>query len=265
MYAFNYHRPKSVSEASGLAGSLGESKIVAGGMTLLPTMKQRLASPSDLVDLSKIDDLRGIHVSNGVVSIGAMMRHVEVATSAEIKKALPALAELAGMIGDPAVRNRGTIGGSVANNDPAADYPAACLALGATIHTNKRSIAADDYFVGMFETALETGEIITKISFPVADKANYQKFRHPASRYALTGVFVAQKGGHVRVAVTGAGSNGVFRATALEKALEAKFVPQSLDGLSISADGLNTDIHADAAYRAHLVVVLAKRAVVALG
>jgi aerobic carbon-monoxide dehydrogenase medium subunit len=263
MYAFNYHRPNSLNEASKLAGSLDEGKIIAGGMTLLPTMKQRLAAPSDLVALDKIDDLRGIAVKDGVVSIGAMTRHVEVATSAEIKKALPALAELAGMIGDPAVRNRGTIGGSIANNDPAADYPSACLALGATIHTTKRDIKADDYFLGLFETALEPGEIITKISFPVADKANYQKFRHPASRYALTGVFVAQKAGKVRVAVTGAGENGVFRATSLEQALEAQFSPAALEGKSLSAEGLNTDIHADAAYRAHLIVVLAKRAVAA--
>lgn len=263
MYAFNYHRPTSLADAAGLADSLSEGKIVAGGMTLLPTMKQRLAAPSDLVDLSKIDDLRGIGVKDGVVTIGAMTRHVEVATSAEVKKALPALAELAGMIGDPAVRNRGTIGGSVANNDPAADYPSACLALGATIHTNKRAIAADDYFVGLFETALEAGEIITKISFPVADKANYQKFRHPASRYALTGVFVAKKGDNVRVAVTGAGENGVFRASELEKVLEAQFSPAALEGKKVSADGLNTDIHADAAYRAHLIVVLTKRAVAA--
>jgi carbon-monoxide dehydrogenase medium subunit len=242
---------------------MAEGKIVAGGMTLLPTMKQRLAAPSDLVDLTKINDLRGIHVGNGVVTIGAMTRHVEVATSAEVQKALPALAALAGMIGDPAVRNRGTMGGSVANNDPAADYPAACLALGATIHTSTRAIAADDYFVGMFETALQPGEIITKISFPIPDKANYQKFRHPASRYALTGVFVAKKGNDVRVAVTGASENGVFRATELEKALASNFTAAALEGKTMPATGLNNDIHADAAYRAHLIVVLAKRAVAA--
>jgi carbon-monoxide dehydrogenase medium subunit len=242
---------------------MAEGKIVAGGMTLLPTMKQRLAAPSDLVDLAKINDLRGIHVGNGVVTIGAMTRHVEVATSAEVQKALPALAALAGMIGDPAVRNRGTMGGSVANNDPAADYPAACLALGATIHTSTRAIAADDYFVGMFETALQPGEIITKISFPIPDKANYQKFRHPASRYALTGVFVAKKGNDVRVAVTGASENGVFRATELEKALASNFTAAALEGKAMPATGLNNDIHADAAYRAHLIVVLAKRAVAA--
>ncbi len=263
MYEFNYHRPSSVTEAAALAGKLDDGKIIAGGMTLLPTMKQRLASPSDIVDLGRLDDLRGISVKDGVVTIGAMTRHVDVATSADVQRALPALAELAGMIGDPAVRNRGTMGGSVANNDPSADYPSACLALGATIHTNKRAIAADDYFQGMFETALEPGEILTKISFPVPDKANYQKFRHPASRYAIVGVFVAKKGADVRVAVTGAGADGVFRATNLEAALKANFSAGALDGQVISADGLNTDIHADAAYRAHLIVVMAKRAVAA--
>ena len=261
MYPFNYHRPGTLADAVKLAGA-DEAKIMAGGMTRLPTMKQRLAAPSDIVDLNGLG-LSGITVASGKVTIGAMTRHVDVATSADVQRALPALAELAGMIGDPAVRNRGTMGGSVANNDPSADYPSACLALGATIHTNKRAIAADDYFQGMFETALEPGEILTKISFPVPDKANYQKFRHPASRYAIVGVFVAKKGADVRVAVTGAGADGVFRATNLEAALKANFSAGALDGQVISADGLNTDIHADAAYRAHLIVVMAKRAVAA--
>jgi carbon-monoxide dehydrogenase medium subunit len=263
MYAFNYHKPATVAEAASLAGKHADGKLLAGGMTLLPTMKQRLASPSDIIDLSKVGDMRGIEVKDGVVTIKALTRHVTVATSADVQKAIPALAELAGMIGDPAVRNRGTIGGSVANNDPAADYPSACLALGATIHTNKRSIPADDFFVGLFETALGEGEIITSISFPVPDKANYQKFRNPASRYAIVGVFVAKKGSDVRVAVTGAGDAGVFRQKDFEAALKANFSPAALDGKSQSADGLNSDIHADAEYRAHLIGVMAKRAVAA--
>ena len=263
MYEFAYHRPGSVAEAAKLVGDHADCKLLAGGQTLLPTMKQRLAGPSDIIDLSRLDDLRGISVKDGVVTIKALTRHAAVATSAEVKAAIPALAELAGMIGDPAVRNKGTIGGSVANNDPAADYPSACLALGATITTNKRAIKADDFFQGMFETALEEGEIITSISFPVPEKANYQKFRNPASRYALVGVFVAKTGGHVRVAVTGAGASGVFRVADFEAALEANFSPAALDGKSVSASGLNSDIHADAEYRAHLITVMAKRAVAA--
>ena len=265
MYEFAYHRPGSVAEAAKLAGDHTDGKLLAGGQTLLPTMKQRLAGPSDIIDLSRLDDLRGISVKDGVVTIKALTRHAAVATSAEVKAAIPALAELAGMIGDPAVRNKGTIGGSVANNDPAADYPSACLALGATITTNTRAIKADDFFKGMFETALEEGEIITSISFPVPEKANYQKFRNPASRYALVGVFVAKTGGHVRVAVTGAGASGVFRVADFEAALEANFAPAALDGKSVSAEGLNSDIHADAEYRAHLITVMAKRAVAAAG
>ncbi len=263
MYAFHYHRPASVSEATSLASQHAEGKILAGGMTLLPTMKQRLAGPSDLIDLSKLDELRGIEVKDGVVTIKAMTRHVTVATSPEVRKAMPALAEMAGMIGDPAVRNKGTIGGSVANNDPAADYPSACLAIGATIHTSKRSIKADDFFTGLFETALEDGEIITSISFPIADKANYQKFRNPASRYAIVGVFVVKRGSEVRVAVTGAGNKGVFRAKDFEAALAANFSPAALDGKSVPASQLNSDIHADADYRSHLISVIAKRAVAA--
>ena len=265
MYAFTYHKPASLAEAASLAGKHAEGKVMAGGMTLLPTMKQRLASPSDIIDMGKLDELRGIKVDGGFVVIGAMTRHVAVATSDAVKKAIPALAALAGGIGDPAVRNRGTIGGSVANNDPAADYPAACLALGATITTNKRSIAADDFFTGLFETALGEGEIITSITFPIPDKANYQKFRNPASRYAIVGVFVAKKGSNVRVAVTGAGSSGVFRQKDFEAALSANFSASALDGKSQSQSGLNTDIHADAEYRAHLIGVMAKRAVAAAG
>ncbi len=265
MYAFTYHKPASVSEAASLAAKHADGKILAGGMTLLPTMKQRLASPTDIIDMGKLDELRGIKVEGGAVVIGAMTRHVTVATSAEVKKAIPALAALAGGIGDPAVRNKGTCGGSIANNDPAADYPSACLALGATITTNKRAIKADDFFTGLFETALGEGEIITSISFPIPDKANYQKFRNPASRYAIVGVFVAKKGADVRVAVTGAGSSGVFRQKDFEAALKANFSAAALDGKTQSPDGLNSDIHADAEYRAHLIGVMAKRAVTAAG
>ena len=261
MYQFTYHRPDSPRKALNLAAKDGEAKFLAGGMTLLPTMKQRLASPAALIDLNRIDGLSGIELKGRNLVIGAMTRHVQVATSAVVKEKIPALADLAGMIGDPAVRNRGTIGGSVANNDPAADYPAACLALGATIITNKRKIAADEFFTGLFETALEEGEMITKISFPVPAKAAYEKFRNPASRYAIVGVFVAKRGKEVRVAVTGAGSNGVFRASAFEAALTAKFHSKSLEGVNAKAEGLNTDIHADAEYRAHLIGVMARRAV----
>ncbi len=265
MYAFNYHQPKTAAEAAALAAQHADGKILAGGMTLLPTMKQRLAAPSDIIDMGKLDELRGIKVANGVVTIGAMTRHAAVATSADVRKAIPALAALAGGIGDPAVRNKGTIGGSVANNDPAADYPAACLALGATITTNKRAVKAEDFFTGLFETALGEGEIITSVSFPVPDKANYQKFRNPASRYAIVGVFVAKKGADVKVAVTGAGSAGVFRQKDFEAALTADFSAAALDGKSQSKANLNTDIHADAEYRAHLIGVMTKRAVAGAG
>jgi aerobic carbon-monoxide dehydrogenase medium subunit len=262
MYDFNYHQPDSVEKAAALGN--GEAKFLAGGQTLLPTMKQRLASPSDIVDLGKVAGLAGITKNGNAIVIGAMTRHADVATNADVKAAIPALAALAGNIGDPQVRHRGTIGGSIANNDPAADYPSACLALGATITTNKRSLAADAYFTGLFETALEEGEIVTSISFPVPAKAAYQKFPNPASRYALVGVFVAQTSGGVRVAVTGAGSSGVFRVPAIEAALAANFNTAALDGIKVSADGINADIHADAAYRAHLIGVLARRAVASL-
>ncbi len=263
MYAFEYHRPTSVRQAASLLGKAEDAKVVAGGHTLLPTMKMRLAAPANLIDLSQIADLRGIERSARSVTIGAMTTHSEVADSAEVKEAIPALAELAGMIGDPAVRHRGTIGGSVANNDPAADYPAACLALAATIVTNKRKIPADEYFKGLFETALEEDEIVTAVSFPIPQKAGYMKFRNPASRYALVGVFVAKRADGIRVAVTGAGSNGVYRWTAAEEALAERFGAKSLEGLTHPAEGLNSDIHADAAYRAHLIGVMARRAVAA--
>lgn len=263
MYAFTYHRPTNVRAVTSLLAKAEDGKLLAGGHTLLPTMKLRLASPQNLIDLGAVEGLAGIEVKGRAVVIGATTRHADVATSPSVAEAIPALAELAGLIGDPAVRARGTIGGSVANNDPAADYPAACLALGATIVTNKRKIAADDFFTGLFDTALEEGEFITKVSFPIPARAAYVKFRNPASRYALVGVFVAKRGREVRVAVTGAGSGGVFRHKAAEEALAARFAPKSLDGVEISAKGLNGDIHASADYRAHLIGVLTKRAVAA--
>ena len=261
MYAFTYHRPETARKATNLVAKVEDAKFLAGGMTLLPTMKQRLAAPTALIDLSTAEDLRGVELKGRNIVIGAMTRHFDVANSQIVKEKIPALADLAGMIGDPAVRHRGTIGGSVANNDPAADYPSACMALNATIITNKRKIPADEFFVGLFETALEEGELIVKISFPIPSKAAYEKFRNPASRYAIVGVFVAKKGSVARVAVTGAGSGGVFRPNRLEAALTAKFHTKGLDGLSFPAEGLNTDIHADAEYRAHLIMVMTRRAV----
>jgi aerobic carbon-monoxide dehydrogenase medium subunit len=261
MYAFEYHRPTSVREAATLATRFEDSKFLAGGHTLLPTMKMRLAAPANLVDLGQIAELRGFERSDDSITIGAMTKHAEVASSSEIREIAPALAELAELIGDPHVRHRGTIGGSIANNDPSADYPAACLALNATIVTNKRRIAADDFFQGIFTTALEEGEIITSVSFQVPSQAAYAKFRNPASRYALVGVFVAKHGNEVRVAVTGAGSNGVFRVPEMEQALSQRFAAEALDGIAVPADGMNSDIHADTAYRAHLVGVMARRAV----
>ena len=263
MYPFTYQRPTSVRGAIAALGKADDAKLLAGGHTLLPTMKQRLASPATLIDLNKIEALAGIEVKGRNLVIGAMTRHADVATSAAVGEALPALAALAGMIGDPAVRSRGTIGGSLANNDPAADYPAAALALNATIITSRRKIAADEFFTGLFDTALEEGEIITKVSFPIPAKAAYQKFPNPASRYALVGVFVAKKGNAVRVAVTGAGSDGVFRHTKAEEALSTRFHVKSLEGINIAAKQLNSDIHASADYRAHLIGVLTRRAVAA--
>ena len=260
MYQFAYHRPASLAEAEKLFSAADDPKFLGGGPTLIPTLKQRLASPSDLIDLGGLKDLAGISVSGGVVTIGAATRHADVAASAEVRKAIPALADLAGWIGDPAVRHRGTIGGSIANADPSADYPAAIVALNATVHTSRRVIAADDFFTGMFETALHTGEIVTKVAFPVPEKAGYEKFRNPASRYAMVGVFVAKTAGGVRVAVTGAGPS-VFRQEAMEAALGKSFTPDAIAGIKVSPDGLNSDLHASAAYRAHLVTVMAKRAV----
>ena len=260
MYDFAYHRPKSLSEAMAALKGKPEGRAMSGGMTLIPTLKQRLAKPSDVVDLNGIKELAGIKVEGNGVTIGGMTRHADVASSADVKAAIPALAYLAGHIGDPQVRNRGTMGGSVANNDPAADYPAAVVALNATVTTNSRKITADDFFKGLFETALEDGELITAISFPKADKAGYMKFPNPASRYAMVGVFVAKTASGVRVAVTGAGPC-VFRVKAMEEALSKNFSSDAIKDIKVPADGLNSDIHGSAEYRAHLVTVMARRAV----
>jgi aerobic carbon-monoxide dehydrogenase medium subunit len=264
MYEFNYHKPTSLDEVANLLSANEEAKLVAGGMTLIPTLKLRLAKPSDLVDLAAIPSLRGIIDAGDALVIGAMTRHAEVERSPVVKQAIPALAAMAGMIGDPAVRNRGTIGGSISNNDPAADYPAALVALGATVQTTKRQIGAEDFFTGIFETALEPGEIVTAVRFPKTQTACYQKFRNPASRYAIVGVFVARTPGGVRVAVTGAGPC-VFRVPAMEAALAQSFTPDAIKDITIPDDGLNSDIHASAEYRAHLVGVMARRAVAGCG
>jgi carbon-monoxide dehydrogenase medium subunit len=261
MYNFTFHRPTTVRQAAGLLARNPEAKLLAGGHSLLPVMKQRLASPSALIDLALVEGLDGIEQKGRSIVIGAMARHVDVAKSPVVTAAMPGLAAVPGSVGDPQVRNRGTLGGSIANNDPNADYPAAVLGLGATIITNKRRIAADDFFTGMYSTALEDGEIIIRVSFPVAKKAAYEKFKHPASGFALVGVFVSKRGSDIRVAVTGAGSNGVFRVKSFEEALKKRFAAKSLEGMSIPATGMNADIHASPEYRAHLVGVLARRAV----
>lgn len=262
MYSLKYHRASSLDEAKSLLSQSEDPKIVAGGQTLIPTLKQRLASPSDLIDIANLPDFAGITVNGDTVSIKAGTKHFTVATSEDVKTKIPALAHLAGLIGDPHVRHMGTIGGSLANNDPSADYPAAVLGLNATVHTTDRQIAADDYFQGMFETALAEDEIITQVDFPSAEKAAYMKFPNPASRYAMVGVFVAKTSGGVRVAVTGAGSC-VFRVPEMEQALSANFAPDAVASIKVPADDLNSDIHGSAEYRAHLVTVMAKRAVAA--
>ncbi len=265
MTNFHYLRASQLDEAAAKVKGAQDGALMAGGMTLLPAVKLGLASPSDVVDLSGIDGLSSVSMDGDNVVIGAMTRHVDVANSDDVNGKIEALADLADGIGDRQVRNRGTIGGSIANNDPAADYPAACLALGATIITDQRSISADDFFTGLFSTALGEGEIITSVSFPVPDKAAYVKFPNPATRYALVGVFVASGSSGVRVAVTGAGQNGVFRSGELEAALGGSFSAGALDGVAIPSNGLATDIHAAADYRAHLIGVMAKRAVDACG
>ena len=258
MYAFTLERPTSLADAARLAAS--GSKVLAGGQTLLASMKQRLADPGKLADLGGVKELSGIKREGNAFVIGAMTRHLDVANHADIKAAIPALADLAAHIGDKQVRAMGTLGGSVANNDPAACYPSAVLALGATVHTTQRKIAADDFFQGMFATALKDGELITAISFPIPKKAAYMKFVQPASRFALVGVFVAQTDAGVRVAVTGA-ANGVFRHKGLEAALASSFTAASAASVKIDAADLNADIHASAAYRANLVSVQTQRAV----
>jgi carbon-monoxide dehydrogenase medium subunit len=263
MYDVHYHRPASLEDALNLLAGADEPKILAGGQTLLPTMKQHLAAPSDLVDIRKIPGIRGVRVEGGQLVIGAATTHAEVASNADVLKHIPSLACLAAGIGDPAVRHMGTIGGSIANNDPAADYPSAVLALNGTVVTNRRQIAAEDFFKGMFSTALEDGEIITAVRFAPPRRGGYAKFRNPASRYAMVGVYVAETSSGVRVAVTGAGENGVFRHPGLEAALASSFAADAVDGVTVSADGLLSDIHGDASYRAHLVKVMARRAVAA--
>ena len=260
MHPFNYHKASSVADATAKLAASTDSRLLAGGQTLIAAMKMRLSTPADVIDLGGIAELRGIKVEGANVTIGAMTTHATVAASKDIAKTMPALALLAGSIGDPMVRNMGTIGGSVANNDPAADYPAALVALGATVITSRRKIAAEQFFTGMFETALEPGEIITSIAFPVPKRAGYMKFKNPASRYAMVGVFVAETTSGVRVAVTGAGPC-VFRIPDMEKALGKSFAPAALTGVKVPSGDLNSDIHASAEYRAHLVGVMARRAV----
>lgn len=262
MYEFAYQRPQTLDEAAALLTECEDAKLIAGGQTLLPALKMRLAQPSDLIDLAAIPNLKGICRDGDRLVIGALTTHAAVAASAEVKAAIPALAALADGIGDPQVRNRGTLGGSVANNDPGADYPAAVLGLNATVITNQGEYAADDFFTGMFETALTPGEIVTAVSFPIPKRAGYQKFPNPASRYCLVAVMVADTADGVRVAVTGAGSC-VFRVPDMEQALAQNFAPAALEGLLIPADELNDDLHGSADYRAHLVTVMAKRAVAA--
>lgn len=264
MHNFVYRRPLSLNEAVHALSGSTEAKLLAGGHTLIPTLKHRLASPTDLVDLSGIGELSGISESGGAIVIGAMTTHAAVEHDAKVKAKIPALAALASGIGDAQVRNRGTIGGSIANNDPAADYPAGLVGLGATVKTNQREITADDFFTAMFETALEEKEIITSVSFPVPEKAGYAKFPNPASRYAVVGVMVSKGSGGVRVAVTGAAPS-VFRVKAMEDALSSNFSAAALDGITVPTTDLNADIHASAEYRAQLVIVMAKRAVEAAG
>jgi carbon-monoxide dehydrogenase medium subunit len=259
MYAFTFERPSSLADAGKLIAK-SNVKALAGGQSLVASLKLRLANPDQLVDLGGVAELAGIAKEGNGLKIGAMTRHADVASSADVKSVIPSLADLAGMIGDRQVRAMGTLGGSIANNDPAADYPAAVLALGATINTTKRKIAADDFFQGLFTTALEDGELITSVTFPQPKRAAYMKFKQPASRFALVGVFVAETANGVRVAVTG-GGNGVFRHPGLEQALAKSFTPQSAASVKIDAGDLSSDIHASAAYRANLVSVMAQRAV----
>jgi carbon-monoxide dehydrogenase medium subunit len=262
MHHTHYHRPASVAEAVKLLAEHPDDKVLAGGQSTLPSIKLGLLAPEGFIDLAGVGELKGIKVEGASLRIGAMTTHDAVARSQEVQSMIPALATLASGIGDRAVRNRGTLGGSLANSDPAACYPAGVLGLGATLHTDRRQIAADDYFKGLYETALAAGELITAVSFPKPEKAAWIKFRQPASRFSIVGVFVAKTAGGVRVAVTGAGPCA-FRVKSLEDKLNAKFAPESCDGVTIPPDGLNSDLHGSAAYRAHLIGVLTKRAVAA--
>jgi aerobic carbon-monoxide dehydrogenase medium subunit len=264
MHHTHYHRPTSVADAVKLIGQHPDDKLLAGGQSMLPSMRLGLASIEGFIDLSAIPDLTGIRVDGSTIRIGAMTTHATVAASKDVRTRIPALATLAEGIGDRQVRNRGTIGGSLANSDPAACYPAALLGLNGTVHTNARQIGADQWFKGLYETALAPGEIITAVSFQVPEKAGYMKFKQPASRFAIVGVFVAKTAGGVRVAVTGAGAHA-FRVKALEDRLNAKWAPESCDGVTVSPDGLNSDLHGSAEYRAHLIPVMARRAVMAAG
>lgn len=264
MYETKYHKAASVEEAISLWKNAEDGNYLAGGQTLIPTMKARLAAPSDVVDVSRIEAISGVCIDGDVISIGAATTHSEVERNTDLRALCPALADLAGNIGDPAVRNRGTLGGSIANNDPAADYPAAMVGLNAVILTDAREIAADDFFDGMFTTALEDGEMILSVRFAAPAKAAYAKFPNPASRYAMCGVFVAVADG-VRVGVTGAGNDGVFRASDMEVALEETFSPDALEGIVPEAGDMLSDLHGDGVYRANLVNIMAKRAVLAAG
>lgn len=262
MHPFQLHKASSAAQAATLLAGKADGKFLAGGQSLIAAMKLRLNAPTDLVDLAAAADLRGIKSDGKTVTIGAMTTHADVAASAEVRKAIPALASLAAGIGDRQVRNAGTIGGSLANNDPAADYPAAVMGLGASVHTNKRAIPADQFFRGMFDTALESGELITSVSFPVPQRAAYIKFKNPASRFAIIGVMAAQTAAGARVAVTGGGS-GVFRVADMEKALTGNWSAAAIASIKVAASGLSSDLHGSAEYRAHLVGVMAQRAVTA--
>jgi aerobic carbon-monoxide dehydrogenase medium subunit len=260
MYDFNYHKPRTIEEAIGLFATAEDAVYLAGGHTLIPAMKVRLRAPTDVIDLSEIDGLSGIREETGALVIGALATHDSVATSDIVARAVPALNDLAAGIGDAQIRNRGTIGGSVANNDPAADYPAALLALGATITTDRREIRAEDFFSAMFDTALGEGELIQSVSFPIVESAAYVKFPNPASRYATVGVFISRHGGQASVAITGA-APGVFLCREMGQALSGNFTQTALDSVRLDVDEMNSDMHASAEYRAHLCVVMAKRAV----
>ncbi|MBH97264.1 MAG: carbon monoxide dehydrogenase [Rhodospirillaceae bacterium] len=263
MYDFSYKRPTSLSDAAEMSEQAEDGSFLAGGMTLIPALKLRLASPSILIDLGGVQDLTGISQENNTLTVRAMTKHADVAVSSEVKNAIPALSEVAESIGDPQVRNRGTIGGSISNADPAADYPAALLGLGATVETNSRTIGSDDFFTGLFGTALNANELVVAVHFPIPKRAVYMKFPNPASRYAIVGVMVAECSDEIRVAVTGAGPS-VFRVFEMEEALQKNFSPNSIQDMIVSADGLNEDMHASADYRAHLITVMAKRAVAKL-